>query len=181
MCNGHSLTNGHKCPFGCNSCVTAVAAGQSQRFYSLNGLLIINSAAPPTHQAGSDNRILPATPREDTKPTALTIKPTVKGPSAIYVCRCSWTGVPRAEAGGPGVDVYSPRHSARPFHHTRSSIARLHPPHPPITLAPSPRPPFPRPSFSPPLLRPSLLPLHVTLPRASLGDFPSVDFATSLC
>jgi hypothetical protein len=70
------------------------------------------------------------------------------------------------------VDVFPPRHSARPFHHTRSSIACLHPPHPPITQAPaalppaserlpSPLPPFPRPSFSPPLRRPPLLPCVV--------------------
>jgi hypothetical protein len=26
--------NGHKCSFGCNGDVTAIAAGQSQRFYS---------------------------------------------------------------------------------------------------------------------------------------------------
>ena len=39
------------------------------------------------------------------------------------------------------VDVSSPRHSARPFHHTRSSIARLLPPHPPITQAPAALPP----------------------------------------
>jgi hypothetical protein len=30
--------NGHKCPFGCNGYVTAVAAGQSQRFYSGVGI-----------------------------------------------------------------------------------------------------------------------------------------------
>jgi hypothetical protein len=30
--------NGHKCPFGCNGFVTAVAAGQSQRFYSGVGI-----------------------------------------------------------------------------------------------------------------------------------------------
>jgi hypothetical protein len=30
--------NGHKCPFGCNGYVTAVAAGQSQRFYSGMGI-----------------------------------------------------------------------------------------------------------------------------------------------
>jgi hypothetical protein len=28
------LTNGKKCPFGCNGYVTAVAVGQSQRLYS---------------------------------------------------------------------------------------------------------------------------------------------------
>jgi hypothetical protein len=33
-----SLLNGHKCPFGCNGYVTAVAAGQSQRFYSGVGI-----------------------------------------------------------------------------------------------------------------------------------------------
>jgi hypothetical protein len=73
------------------------------------------------------------------------------------------------------VDVFPLRHSARPFHHTRPSIACLHPPHPPTVppklllllpyhqqpeRLPSPRPPFPRPPFSPPLLRPPLLPLH---------------------
>jgi hypothetical protein len=31
-------TNGHKCPFGCKGCVTAVAAGKSQRFYSGVGI-----------------------------------------------------------------------------------------------------------------------------------------------
>jgi hypothetical protein len=31
--------NGHKCPFGCNGYVTAVAAGQSQRFYSKMGYI----------------------------------------------------------------------------------------------------------------------------------------------
>jgi hypothetical protein len=30
--------NGQKRPFGCNGCVTAVAAGQSQRFYSDAGV-----------------------------------------------------------------------------------------------------------------------------------------------
>ena len=30
--------NGHKCPFGCNDHVTAVAAGQSQRYYSGVGI-----------------------------------------------------------------------------------------------------------------------------------------------
>ena len=59
------------------------------------------------------------------------------------------------------VDVYPPRHSARPFHHIRSSIACLHPSHPPITLAPAALPPavratsfapFPRPLVPPPLL-----------------------------
>jgi hypothetical protein len=33
MCNGHS-PNGHKCPFECNCCVTAVAVGQRQRLHS---------------------------------------------------------------------------------------------------------------------------------------------------
>jgi hypothetical protein len=69
------------------------------------------------------------------------------------------------------VDVFPPRHIARPFHHIRSSIACLHPPHPPITRAPAASPPAvratsfapaPGPSFSPPLLRPPLLPLHST-------------------
>ena len=40
---------------------------------------------PPTHQAGSDNRNWPVTPKEDAKPKALIFKPTVKGPPAIYV------------------------------------------------------------------------------------------------
>jgi hypothetical protein len=30
--------NGHKCPFGCNGHVTAVAVGQSQRLYSGVGI-----------------------------------------------------------------------------------------------------------------------------------------------
>jgi hypothetical protein len=48
------------------------------------------------------------------------------------------------------VDVYSPRHSARPFHHIRSSTACLHPPHPPIALAPAALPPAARAtSFAP--------------------------------
>ena len=38
-------------------------------------------------------------------------------------------------------DVFPPRHSARPFHHTRPSIACLLPPHPPITQAPAASPP----------------------------------------
>jgi hypothetical protein len=57
------------------------------------------------------------------------------------------------------VDVYSPRHSARPFHQIRSSIACLHPPHPPITLAPAASPPPARAtSFAPsPVPSPLLL------------------------
>jgi hypothetical protein len=39
------------------------------------------------------------------------------------------------------VDVPPPRHSARPFHHTRSSIACLHPLRSPITQAPAALPP----------------------------------------
>jgi hypothetical protein len=39
MCNGHSaFSNGHRCLFGCNVYVTAVAAGQSKRFYSGVGI-----------------------------------------------------------------------------------------------------------------------------------------------
>ena len=30
--------NGKECPFGCNGCVTAAAAGKSQRFYSGVGI-----------------------------------------------------------------------------------------------------------------------------------------------
>jgi hypothetical protein len=37
ICNGH-LPNGEKYPFGCSGYVTAVAAGQSQRFYSGVGM-----------------------------------------------------------------------------------------------------------------------------------------------
>jgi hypothetical protein len=78
------------------------------------------------------------------------------------------------------VDVFPPRHSARPFHHICSSIACLLPPHSPTVstklLLPyhrqsewplSPFPPFPRPSslllsclLYSCLLRPPLLPLH---------------------
>jgi hypothetical protein len=75
---------------------------------------------------------------------------------------CSATTFSKRECPGGGcVDVYPPRHSARPFHHIRSSIACLHPPHPPITLAPAALPPavratsfapFPRPLVPPPLL-----------------------------
>jgi hypothetical protein len=32
------LPNGHKCPFGCTGCVTAVIVGQSQRLYSRVGI-----------------------------------------------------------------------------------------------------------------------------------------------
>jgi hypothetical protein len=40
--------NGHKCPFGCGGCVTAVAAGQSQRFYSGVGIFNwYNLSSPP--------------------------------------------------------------------------------------------------------------------------------------
>jgi hypothetical protein len=85
--------------------------------------------------------------------------------------------------GGGCVDVFPPRHSVRPFHHIRSSTARLLPPHPPITLRqlllphhqqserlPSPLPPFPRPSFSPPLER----------PPSSLPPFPRPSFSPPL-
>jgi hypothetical protein len=51
---------------------------------------------------------------------------------------CSATSFSNRECPGGGcVGVYSPRHSARPFHHIRSSIACLHPPHPPVTPAPA--------------------------------------------
>jgi hypothetical protein len=40
MCNGQYPTE--KCPFGCNSYVTAVAAGQSQRFYFYSGVGVFN-------------------------------------------------------------------------------------------------------------------------------------------
>jgi hypothetical protein len=57
------------------------------------------------------------------------------------------------------VYVFPPRHSARPFHHIRSSIARLHPPHPPITQAPDALPPAARAtSFAPSPGPSSLLP-----------------------
>jgi hypothetical protein len=56
------------------------------------------------------------------------------------------------------VDVFPPRHSARPFHHIRSSIAYLLPPHPPITLAPAASPPAVRAtSFAPSPVPSSLL------------------------
>jgi hypothetical protein len=56
------------------------------------------------------------------------------------------------------VDVLPLRHSARPFHHTRSSIARLLPSHPPITQAPVALPPAVRAnSFAPSPVPSSLL------------------------
>jgi hypothetical protein len=54
------------------------------------------------------------------------------------------------------VDVFPPRHSARPFHHTRSSIACLHPPHPPITITQAP----------------AALPLTTSSPSDFLRPFP---------
>jgi hypothetical protein len=60
--------------------------------------------------------------------------------------------------GHHAVDVYSPRHSARPFHHIRSSTACFHSPHPPITLAPAALPPAARAtSFAPSPVPSSLL------------------------
>jgi hypothetical protein len=78
------------------------------------------------------------------------------------------SSTPRAFAGNlyrtcsavPTADVFPPRHSTRPFHHTRSSIACPHPPHPPITQAPAAAlpPPARATSFAPSPVPPSLLP-----------------------
>ena len=43
--NGHMqrpFPNGHKCPFGCNGYVTAVAVGKSRRLYLYSGVGIFN-------------------------------------------------------------------------------------------------------------------------------------------
>jgi hypothetical protein len=135
-----------------------MAVGQRQRLYS--GVRIFTG------------NYLSSTPRELRVPGVyLELRPLIYVGAGAGGVRRSWvvfmfvaarqtppsTLMP-FRASCTGVDVYSPRHKARPFHHIRSSIACLHPPRPPITLAPAALPPAARAtSFAPSPVPSSLL------------------------
>ena len=67
------LSNGHKFPFGCGGYVTAVAAGQSQRFYSGVGIFnwfisvrLLRSHEPPGAPLNQRDLYVTAIPQRPT-------------------------------------------------------------------------------------------------------------------